>query len=199
MTVGAARPRTIRAALAAAACSLLLGCAAPPKAPALRPSTSAEPALRSYAGRMSVRVDAQAADASAAPVTAFTVLFDLTGSVRRGSLALSTPLGTTIAQASWQDDDAQWTDADGRSHAGSIESLTRQAVGTPLPLGALISWLDGKASSELPSQPLPAGSAGFRQLGWTIDLARRSEGLLLITRDEPQKTAIRLRLDTPER
>ena len=89
---------------------LMVGCASPelrhrePKPN--RSSALAEAPNDSLTGRLSVRVDASPNEASAAPATAFTVLFDITGNAQSGSLALSTPLGTTVAQANWAGDSA---------------------------------------------------------------------------------------------
>lgn len=195
MTDGAWLGRIVALCLSLA----LLACATPPhpRPVAGPPSQLGPDVAASYSGRLSVRVEAPPEDASAAPAQAYTALFDLNGTPDQGELALMTPLGTTLAQAAWQGDAAQWVDAKGQHHQNTVSALTRQALGTPLPLSALMSWLQGQPSPEQPSLPLPAPAIGFSQLGWTVNLQHHASGQIQLTRATPSPTTVRIRIDPP--
>ncbi len=156
---------------------LLTACATTPRPP---PELS---------GRLAVRVEAQAAVAA----RSFTSQFELRGDARAGSLQLTTPIGSTAAEAHWQPGRAELVTPDGRREFDSLDALAEQMLGEPLPLAALIEWLRGRPWNGAPSQ-VEAG--GFEQLGWRIDLSRWQEGWVLAARERAPAVSVRARLET---
>jgi outer membrane lipoprotein LolB len=75
--------------------------------------------------------------------------------------------------------------------AGGIGARDEGSSGA-LPLAALFDWLRGRPWPRAASQERPGG---FEQLGWTVDLSRRTEGWLLARRLAAPEVTVRLRLD----
>ena len=140
-------------------------------------------------GRLSVRVE------GAAP-RHLSALFDLRGDATRGELALSTPIGTTLAQARWQPGEVRLATPDGERRFADLDALTREVLGESLPLAALFDWLRGRPWAGAPSRPL-APASGFEQLGWQVDLARFADGVVDARRGQPPPVSVRARLDSP--
>ena len=169
-----ARAVTLAATLALAAC-------ATPTPPA--------PAGDTFSGRLSLQVAAHGEQ----PARNLNASFELRGSAQRGELSLSTPLGTTLAQARWQPGEAQLLTPQGGMGFDDLDELTRRMLGQSLPLAALFDWLQSRPWAGAPSRVQPGG---FEQLGWQIDLSRRGEGWLQLSRpDPPPSVSLRLRLD----
>jgi len=167
-------PRHAAAVLAALA--LLAGCATPP------------PAADLIAGRLALQIAAHDGVAE----RQFASAFELRGSAERGALALTTPLGTTVAQAQWQPGRVELVGADGPRVYPDLDALTRDVLDEALPLAALFDWLRARPWPAAPSAPT---ATGFAQLGWTVDLARRSEGWILLQRERAPAVMARVRLD----
>lgn len=162
----------------AALCALALaGCATPPAVEA--------PAL---SGRLALQVAAHAAE----PARRLGATFELRGTAERGALALSTPIGSTLAQASWRPGEAELTTGDGPQRFTDLDTLTRQMLGEPLPLVALFDWLRARPWPGAHSTPT---DAGFEQLGWRVDLSRHAEGWVTMQRPQPPAVTLRVRLD----
>lgn len=162
----------------AALCALALaGCAAPPAVEA--------PAL---SGRLALQVAAHAAE----PARHLGATFELRGSAEQGELALSTPIGSTIAQARWWPGDAELTTSDGSRRFTDLDALTQQMLGEPLPLPALFDWLRAR---PWPGADSARTDAGFDQLGWRVDLSRHAEGWVTMQRAQPPAVTLRVRLD----
>ncbi|MBX3641873.1 MAG: outer membrane lipoprotein LolB [Rubrivivax sp.] len=161
---------------------LLAGCASVP----------APQGGSSVSGRLSVQVDATAER----PAQSLSASFDLQGSAERGELRLGTPLGTTLALASWSPDEARLATPQGERRFANLEGLSREVFGEALPLRALPDWLRGRpwAGAAEPARPLPTGP-GFMQLGWTLDLARFDDGLLQAWRAGPPAVRLRAQVD----
>ena len=164
--------------------SLCLGaCATPP------PTTLTGASL---SGRLSVQVAARGGQAA----RSVTAAFELRGDAERGELQLATPLGTVLATASWSPGRASLNTAAGQSDFDDLDMLAREALGEALPLRALPDWLHGRPWSGAASVPTaPSDDAGFEQLGWTVSLARFSEGWLLAQRETPPAVTVRAKLD----
>lgn len=146
---------------------LLAGCAQLPARPP-------ESAAQIWTGRLTLQVASE-------PPQSFAAGFELRGGAQNGELALTSPLGNTLASLSWSPDSARLHTSDGERLFDSIESLSRELTGTPIPLRALFDWLDGRP-----------GTAD----GWQADLSRLNEGRLLARRIEPLPAAeLRLILD----
>lgn len=168
-----------QAALLAAA-ALLGACATPP--PVLVDGGAVT------SGRLSLRVEA-IADRAAQGLTA---AFELQGRAERGELRLLSPLGSQLVSARWAPGSAVLDTPAGRQAYASLDELSLQALGEVLPLAALPDWLAGR---PWPGAAHQAGTNGFEQLGWRVDLARHAEGWVLAQRDAPPAVVLRIRLD----
>jgi outer membrane lipoprotein LolB len=164
------------------AASLLAGCASVGQ----RAPVGAE----TISGKLSVRVDASAAS----PARSESGNFELKGSPDSGQLNLSSPLGTVLAQARWSGQRAWLTTSQGETAYPDLDALTQEMLGERLPLAALFDWLRGRPWAGAPS--LVDGS-GFRQMGWSVDLARFDEGWILAQRTQAPIVTVRARVDLP--
>ena len=139
-------------------------------------------------GRLSLRVS----DSAGAATHSVSAGFDLSGSPTRGELRLNSPLGTTLALARWSPGEVT-LDANGeRKRYTALDALAQDVFGEPLPLAALFAWLRGQPWAQSEHVAL---DNGFEQLGWRVDLARWSEGLLVAERTSPTAVLLRARLD----
>ena len=139
-------------------------------------------------GRLSVRVDSE-------PVRALSAAFELSGDAHAGALVLSSPLGSTLAQARWAPGEAVLETPSTRASYADLDTLAEQALGERVPLAALFDWLRGRPWSGAFSQGLPAGEPGFTQMGWRVGLARYAEGWVEARRDAAPVVTMRARLD----
>ena len=166
------------------AASLLSGCATVGQ----RAPADAE----TLSGKLSVRVDAHAAS----PARSESGNFELKGTPAEGQLNLSSPLGTVLAQARWAGQRAWLTTSQGETAYRDLDTLTQEMLGEPLPVAALFDWLRGRPWPGAASQPVNSGS-GFRQLGWSVDLARFDEGWIMAQRAQLPVVTVRARVDKP--
>jgi outer membrane lipoprotein LolB len=189
--------------------ALAAACTTVPPAP---PAASADV----LSGRLALRVEPVGGQAPRAVSAAF----DLRGDSRAGTLGLSTPLGSMLAQARWSSDEVVLTTPRETRRFASLDELTREALGESVPIEAWFDWLRGRpwpgapsapvgvtpsaatdmagaASSERTPNPAPAApGAGFRQLGWRVDLAQFGAGTIAATRETPAPVvSVRIRLD----
>jgi outer membrane lipoprotein LolB len=139
-------------------------------------------------GRLSLRVDASAAT----PAQSMSAAFELRGDNDRGELNLLSPLGTRLAAARWAPGSALIVTPDGERRYATLEELSRQALGEPVPLAAMPDWLAGRPWPRAPHEMQPDG---FGQLGWHVQTARRSEGWIEARRTTPPAVLLRVRLD----
>jgi outer membrane lipoprotein LolB len=175
----------VRRTVALLAAVALAGCAT------WAPRTT-EPML---SGRIAVQVEAE----PGLPAQAMTAQFELTGNAATGFLTLSSALGTRLGEASWSPAEVVLLKAGGtRSTYPDLDALTRDLLGEALPVGALFDWLAGRPWPAAPSAPSqPPAPAGFRQLGWAVDLARFGDGLVVARRDAPPAVTVRAKMDPP--
>ena len=164
------------------ALGLLAACATTPRPPA------------ELAGRLAVRVEAF----EGAPARSLATQFELRGDALAGELRLSTPLGTTAAQARWRPGSAELITAETTRSFADLDALAQALLGEALPLAALIDWLRGRPWPGAPSAPSAASAVGFEQLGWRIDLSRMAQGWVLATRERTPAVSVRVRLEQPE-
>lgn len=177
--------RALKAALAAA--WLLAGCAVtPPPAPL----GTAGP----LSGRLSVRVEGN--DGAAA--RSMSAAFELKGDAQAGQLELTTPLGTVLAQARWSINQVVLATSQGSTQFANLDDLTREVLGEAVPVAALFDWLRGRPWPGAASVPTaPPAEPGFRQLGWTVSLARFDQALVAALRERPPTVTVRAKLDQP--
>lgn len=147
-----------RALLLAAPLALALGGCAQIRRLVQRPPAAGA----QWSGRLSLRVEAQRAEN-------FSAAFDLSGSPERGELALATPLGNRLALLSWSPSEARLRTGGQERAFASIDAMTQEVVGAPVPLPALFDWLAGR------NTPVPGWQADLSQPGRII--ARRSAPL----------------------
>jgi outer membrane lipoprotein LolB len=145
----------------------------------------------SFAGRLSVRVE----PTSSTSARALAAAFDLRGTPTAGTLGLSTPIGSMLAQARWQPGSVVLVTPQGSRRFADLDALTREVLGESVPIEAWFDWLHGRPWPGAASTPQAAGT-GFRQLGWTVDLSRFAAGAVSATRLEPQPpVGVRIQLD----
>jgi len=129
-----------------------------------------------WTGRLLLKADTE-------PATQFSAVFELNGSPEHGQLALSTPLGTTLATVHWQTGWAELHGTGSVKRFADLDALTEALTGTHLPVTALFAWLRGN---------------GVNADGWQADLSALDSGRLTAKRLDPQPQAeIRLVLDNP--
>ncbi len=144
-----------------------------------------------FSGRLSLRVE----PLGAAPARAFSAAFDLRGDAGTGTLGLSTPLGSMLAQARWTPGTVVLVTPQGTRQFADLDGLTREVLGESVPIEAWFDWLHGRPWPGAPSSVRSAGG-GFDQLGWTVDLARVAGGAVAATRREPlPAVTVRIQLD----
>ena len=157
---------------------------------------SVEPAVPvaggdAFAGRLSVRVE----PAGSAPARSLAAAFDLRGSPAAGTLGLSTPLGSMLAEARWRPGAVVLVTPQGTRRFADLDALTREVLGESVPIEAWFDWLHGRPWPGAASTPQPAGT-GFEQLGWSVDLSRFTAGAVFANRREPlPPVGVRIQLD----
>jgi len=151
-------------------------------------------------GRLALRVEPVANEAPRSVSAAF----DLRGDSRAGTLGLSTPLGSMLAQARWSPAEVVLTTPRETRRFASLDALTREALGESVPIEAWFDWLRGRPWPGAPSTPLEAAptpssnppTPGFRQLGWRVDLSQFGAGTIAAAREAPAPiVTVRIRLD----
>jgi len=97
----------------------------------------------------------------------FSANFELQGSPQRGELIIYSPIGTTLAVASWSEREALLKQGSIEKRFASMEELTMQLTGAQLPLQLLMSWLDTDGQSikgwDIRSENAPAGRRIYAQ------------------------------------
>ena len=116
---------------------------------------------------MSLRIESE-------PVQTFAALFDLRGSAETGTLSLTTPIGSTLAQLQWAPGEALLKDGSNARRFDSVDALIEAATGAAIPVGALFGWLAGR------NEPVP---------GWKPDLGQLANGRLQAVRESPSPRA----------
>ena len=174
----------VRSALALVA-GLAAACTTVPPAP---PGSNAD----LLSGRLALRVEPLGNEAPRAVSAAF----DLRGDWRAGTLGLSTPLGSMLAQARWSPAEVVLTTPRETRRFASLDELTRHALGESVPIEAWFDWLRGRPWPGAPSEGAETAGGGFRQLGWLVDLAQFDVGTIAATRESPAPVVtVRIRLD----
>jgi outer membrane lipoprotein LolB len=142
-------------------------------------------------GRLALRVEAAGTEAA----RAFSAAFDLRGNAEAGTLGLSTPLGSTLAQAHWSPAEVVLATPQGTRRFATLDALTQEALGESVPVEAWFDWLRGRPWPGAPSARSTIDD-GFDQLGWHVDLGRFAEGTVAATRTlPPPVVTVRIRLD----
>lgn len=146
------------------------------------------------AGRLAVRVEG----VDGAAPRALNAGFELEGNPVQGRLNLATPLGTMLAQVRWAPGQARLVTPQDETDFADLDSLTAQLLGESLPVAALFDWLRGRPWPAAASEANPdRAEPGFRQLGWTVNLASFGEALVLARRERAPVVSVRAKLDRP--
>lgn len=101
--------------------------------------------------------------------------------VAQDEIWLMTPTGQTVAHILDSGDGATLTRADQKTYrAASVEALTQQALGWPLPLSLLQYWVRGEAAPGFAATSTERGAGdrltALTQNGWRVVIAYQSEG-----------------------
>jgi outer membrane lipoprotein LolB len=123
--------------------------------------------------------------------------FFFNGGAQGGQLDLMTPMGSQVAQVRWTPADAWLQTEQGERHFNTLGELSEQVLGEPLPLAALMHWVQGRAAPDL-ATPTHTTAQSFEQSGWQIDTTDIAIGKLNAQRPaSPQQRGItvRVRLD----
>lgn len=139
--------------------ALLAACATPQRA--------ALPGEERWSGRLAMTVQSD-------PPQSFSAGFELRGTPAAGELQLTSPLGTSIATVVWLPGSAEMRQGGQVTRRGSLDELTTELSGTPVPVAALFGWLRGQAGEVQ---------------GWQADLTRQPEGRITARRMSPVPTA----------
>ncbi len=139
--------------------ALLSACATPQRA--------VQPGEELWSGRLAMTVQSD-------PPQSFSAGFELRGTPDAGELQLTSPLGTSIATVTWLPGSAEMRQGGQVTRRGSLDALTTELSGTPVPVVALFGWLRGQAG-DVP--------------GWQADLTRHTEGRITARRISPTPTA----------
>ncbi|PZO17305.1 MAG: hypothetical protein DCF26_10195 [Burkholderiales bacterium] len=142
-----------------AAVAMLSACATPQRAML--------PGEEAWSGRLAMTVQSE-------PPQSFSAGFDLRGTPAAGELQLATPLGTSLATVSWSPGSAELRQGGQVTRRVSLDELTTELSGTPVPVAALFGWLRGQAG-DVP--------------GWQADLTRQPEGRITARRFAPLPAA----------
>lgn len=152
------------------------------------PTDTAPPAGDRLAGRLALKVDAAGGEEARSVVASF----ELQGAPEAGRLDLSSPLGTVMAQARWAPGRVVLVTPQGETPYPSLDALTREVLGESLPVAALFDWLHGR---PWPGAAHVSEPPGFRQLGWTVDLARFADDTIVAMRVQAPTVTVRVKLD----
>jgi outer membrane lipoprotein LolB len=145
--------------------------------------------------RLSGRLVVQVAGDSAGTAQGGNALFELSGKPEAGQLELSTPLGSLVARAYWQDGDVRLQTPREERRFEDMDALTRELLGEAIPVSALFYWLRGEPWPERPSQRLSSGQEGFEQFGWVVDTSRFADGIILANRAAAPSISLRARIE----
>jgi outer membrane lipoprotein LolB len=179
-----APPPSRRSAIVAAlfVAAIMAACATPPRGSEGTP-------LR---GRLLIKVAAR----DGRPAQSHSAAFELSGDERQGQMRLLSPLGTQVALARWRMDGAWLQDAQGTREFRNLPDMAEAALGEPVPLNALLHWLQGEPWPGAAHQGLQSNSPGFVQLGWAVDLGQWAEAALVDARRlDPPGVSVRAKMD----
>lgn len=120
-----------------------------------------------WSGRLALTVHSE-------PPQSYSAGFELRGTPAAGELQLTSPLGTVLASVHWSPQGAELRQGAQLTRRPSLDELTADLGGTPLPVAALFGWLQGQTADAS---------------GWNADLSRHSEGRVVARRLQPLPTA----------
>lgn len=152
--------------VAALPAALLAACATPRSGVERAPSQPEH-----WSGRLSLVVQTT-------PPEQFYASFDLTGTADAGQLALTSPVGSTIALLQWSPGRAVLRQGGQARQYASLDELAAAVTGTAIPIRSLFAWLHGE---------------NVTVAGWSADLEKLAQGRISAQRHHPAPAA-RLRV-----
>lgn len=156
-----------------------------PPVPAMEAAADSGEQTLSLQGQLSIKL--QAFEDHAAKGVSLGFFFQ--GTPKQGQLDLMTPLGSQVARLHWTPGHATLLSTDrAEQEFDSLDELSQQVLGEALPLPALMAWLNGHPSPDLPPATI-IDEHTFEQNGWRIGTAELAAGKL--TADRPATDAIR--------
>lgn len=173
----------------------LLGCSHLPQAPQAdwTAALATQPQATSLQGQLSIKLQAFQ-DQEAKGIS---LGFFFTGTQQLGQLDLMTPLGSQMAQVRWTQTDAWLQTEQGQRHFDTLDQLSQETLGEPIPLSALMYWIKGEAAPHL-AAPTETQSQSFEQAGWiitTTDVAQGSVSARRPASAQQRGIALKVRLD----
>lgn len=132
-----------------------------------------------FAGRLALSVGADPNIAQSQPQS-WSAHFELAGNPIEGTLRLSTPVGTTIAQVEWKLGHATVQTNEETLVFASLDELTSAYFNQSIPVAALFDWLAGKTSQQV----VP---------GWEVNLSRAAKGVVSAERNYANTPHVKLR------
>ena len=103
-----------------------------------------------------------------------------------------------LAEARWSPGEVVLVTPQGTRRFADLDALTREVLGESVPIEAWFDWLRGRPWPGAPSAPLDSRrAAGFRQLGWRVDLSRFAAGAVAAHARSRRRRSVtvRIRLD----
>ena len=158
------------------------------------PTVRTHHSVSGLTGRLSVRIEATTFSTE----KSFSASFALAGSDAQGQIELTSPIGTMLAQARWMPEGAWLATSQGQSPYPSMQQLTREVFGETIPVAPWFDWLRGKPWPGAASEPRADNLPGFVQDGWTVDLERLPDRLIVARREQPPAVTLRIKLDASD-
>lgn len=166
-------------AVALLVATVLAGCSTPSKRtlPA-EDSPGLIEVQASYRGRLALKIDSDEASDSGPPKgQSFSAGFELVGNPQTGSLMLTNPLGSVVANLRWSQGTAELQANGARQSFESLDALVKHVTGTVVPVDSLFDWLAGR---------------GTAATEWQADLSQISNGRLTARRNPPSKVELKM-------
>lgn len=128
--------------------------------PPLKTSINEPDTQNGWQGRIGIKVASN-------PPQAFSAQFELSGNSEQGSLALNTPLGTSLARMHWDASGASLRTFQESKQFASADEMLQHSLGAAPPLSALFAWLTGQDAAvpgwDVQLQDFAAGRIHARQ------------------------------------
>lgn len=118
----------------------------------------------------------------------------------RNDLLLASPFGQGMAEIATDGREARLTTSDGKLYsAPTVEELTSQVLGYPLPLAQLTDWIRGRAVAGTQEMDPFGRLQRLRHEGWVVDFSYDADGAgeppTRIIADRAGAFELRLRID----
>jgi len=185
--------RALALALALSALASLGACSRFPVRPTSDFPAADIPGQQALQGQLSIKLQAFQDQ----PAKGISLGFFFNGNAQGGQLDLMTPMGSQVALVRWTPSDAWLQTEQGDRHFETLAELSDQVLGEPLPLAALMHWVQGRPSPDLPA-PTDTTAQSFEQSGWHIDTTDIAAGKLNAQRPataQQRGITVRVRLD----